>query len=124
MTSLYILLLGTIGIAARYTADMYFQTSGGSRFPTTTLLINIVGCFLAAAIFVLGTEKGLFSPRATTALLVGFCGGFTTFSAYGLQSLLLLEKGQWVAGAAYLLGSPVVGLAATAAGYFLTKRFC
>jgi CrcB protein len=115
MQTLWVGIFGIAGVLSRYVIDTSLPKLGAS-FPWTTFLINILGCFLAAAIWVMGAERGMFSTELRTALLVGFAGGFTTFSAYSLQAFQLLEQGQTGVFATYLLVSPIAGLLATLAG--------
>lgn len=106
---LLVALLGVVGVLSRYGVDQWVGT-GGSGFPVSTFMINALGCFAAGVVLVLG-ERQLLSPVLQTGLLVGFCGGFTTFSAYALQTVMLLEKEKFVPAILYWTISPVVGLA-------------
>ncbi len=101
---------GVLGIISRFGIDKSFGSLNQS-FPISTFSINIIGSFLAGLIYVLG-ERQEISTTLQTALLVGFCGGFTTFSAYSLQSLLLMEKGKFIPALVYFSLSPAVGLLA------------
>ena len=101
-------LLGFLGVYSRWILDSlagkWFEV-----FPVGILSINFLGSVLASVTYVASTEKGLISPSIAIGLLVGFCGGFTTFSAYSLQSFLYVEKGDLLRGLGYLCLSPVVG---------------
>lgn len=102
-------LFGLVGVFARWSLDVlagrWFEV-----FPVGILAINIVGSLIAGAVYVMGTEKALFPQYLSIGLLVGFCGGFTTFSAYALQAFLLLEKGSLIKGLGYLFLSPLLGI--------------
>lgn len=102
-------LLGLVGVFLRWTLD---SVAGKwlENFPVSILIINVVGSFVAGMTYVASTEKGLISPVIGIGLLVGFCGGFTTFSAYSLQAFLYLEKGDLIRGFGYLFASPLLGL--------------
>ena len=102
-------LMGVVGVLCRFGADQLLAT-WSKDFPFTTLLVNLAGCGLAGAIYALSLSRGL-SPHLYAGLLVGFCGGFTTFSAYALQTVTLLEKGRLLQALGYLVVSPVLGLA-------------
>ena len=93
----------------------YLGHPGG--FPWATFGINIVGSFLLGLLF--ATVK----DHATWYLLLGagFCGGFTTFSAFSLETLGLLERERWVEAAAYAQGSVVAGLLGAWLGVMLGK---
>ena len=115
-----IALVGIIGILARYGLD-HVLTETNRDFPVSTLLINVLGSALAGAIYTLGVSEKLPSDLQTI-LLVGFCGGFTTFSAYSLQTMTMLERGRWGAGAAYLVLSPALGLLAAFAAMVVVRK--
>ncbi len=93
---------GAIGATARYGVGAFLSSSG--RFPWPTLSVNIIGCFLAGVIgtwFLLRTPV---SDNVQLLLLTGVFGGFTTFSAFSLETLRLAESGQWgIAGLNVLL---------------------
>ena len=110
---------GLLGVLSRYGIDRAF---GGGDFPWNTLAINVAGSFLAGLLYVL-SERGNLSTNLQLGLLVGFCGGFTTFSAYTLQTMTMIEKGRWMPALAYLTVSPVLGLAAAFAPVLVAKRF-
>lgn len=107
---LFVALLGVVGVLSRYGVDQWVGASVGSDFPVSTFIINALGCFAAGVVLVLG-ERQLLSPVLQTGLLVGFCGGFTTFSAYALQTVVLVEKEKFASAILYWTLSPLVGLA-------------
>jgi CrcB protein len=109
-----------VGIFSRYFIDQYFY-SDGRNFPLSTFLINMLGSFLIGVVYVLSANGGYLGRDLSVALMVGLLGGFTTFSAFSLQSFLLFEKGQTLIAAAYFIGSPVLGLIMAGAGLFVTK---
>lgn len=113
-------ILGLTGIFLRYAIDRMFLR-WTIPFPAGTLTINLLGSFLAGAIYLLG-ERGHISADWRTALLVGLCGGFTTFSAYALQSFVLLENRRLLMAIAYLAGSSIAGVAFAFLGV-VTARF-
>lgn len=102
---------------------VWIDSLGGFSAPTTTLLINASGSFIAAVIATLATQSGLISAEYRLILVSGFCGGLTTFSALSLQSLGLITAGEWVRGLGYLLGSPLLGLSFAYLGMKLTQLF-
>lgn len=121
MTLLATSVLGLAGILLRFGIDSW-ASRGAQALPFHTLGINIAGCFLAGCLYVAGSERQLLSPELLTGALVGFAGGFTTFSAYSLQTLVLIERGQLAPALLYLLGSPALGLCACALGTFAARR--
>ena len=108
---------GVLGTLARYgtVAAMHGVASRG-RFPFGTLAVNLVGCFL------IGLLQAMFASRwpgwetARAALVVGFLGGYTTFSAYGWEVAEMSRSGRWTMALAYVLISNVVGVALVLAG--------
>ncbi len=119
MNVLWIALLGVAGVLSRYGLDS-LAARQFPAFPYGTFVINVIGSALAGVLFTLSAQGRLSAPT-TTALLVGFCGGFTTFSAYSVHTLALWEKGQVVPAVAYFVLSPLLGLLATFAGASLVK---
>lgn len=112
MSLLLISFFGLLGVWCRYGADVWASQRYTGDFPVSTLVVNATGCAIAGIVFALGSSGKLHSPALTTGLIVGFCGGFTTFSAYALQTVLLAEKTGWTNALGYFLLSPLVGLAA------------
>lgn len=110
---IWIAIFGMAGVLCRYSLDILIPSV---TFPLSTFLINILGAFLAGALFASSLPSTLKSP-----LLVGFLGGFTTFSSYSLQTLALIEKNQIKEAIFYWLGSPVLGLTAAWVGAFLGR---
>lgn len=109
---------GFFGILSRYGIDQFFNHSNTS-FPVSTFIINFVGSFLAGVIFSLGERM---TSEIQLALLVGFCGGFTTFSAFSLQTFSMLDRGQYLLGISYFFLSPVLGLLGASLGILLIRR--
>jgi len=128
MRFLWLALFGVTGIFARYGIDVLAERSSWNAgaslegFPFNTFLINIAGSALAGVLSVLAAERGTWvSADLRTGLMVGFLGGFTTFSAYALQSAKLFEDGRNSTAILYLCLSPAVGLFAAVAGLKLTR---
>ncbi|MFD8014065.1 fluoride efflux transporter CrcB [Streptomyces sp. NPDC058955] len=107
---------GVLGASARYAATLLWPTAPDA-FPWTILAVNAAGCALLGLLMVLATE----APAAPHPLLrpflgTGFCGGFTTFSTYALDTRRLLGADRTAAGVLYLGGTLVTALAAVVAG--------
>ncbi len=111
---------GAIGVLLRFGADQ-FATRLNFQPHTGTFAVNILGCFFAGAVYALAASKGAVSTSTSQILLVGLCGGFTTFSAYALQTLTLMQASSISTAVIYFIVSPLVGFAAAAGGYFLLK---
>ena len=106
---------GALGSVARFWLASLVARQMGTGFPFGTILINIVGSFAI----------GVLAPRATPPFaafaMAGFCGGFTTFSAFSLQTLDMLRAGRFLEGGLNVLVSVMVCLAACALGFAVGK---
>jgi fluoride exporter len=100
---------GMIGAPARYVADRLIQGRHDNVFPWGTFAVNMAGSAVLG--FVLGAQRHLGLPPAVFALVgTGFCGGLTTFSTFGYETLRLLEDGAVGEAGMNVLGSLVVGV--------------
>lgn len=106
---------GAVGSIARYLIGGAIQRSSASGFPVGTLFVNVAGCFLIG-IFVRYLLNMQTSAELRALLVVGFCGGFTTFSTFSFETVGLIEGGEYARAATYILGSVVLCLMATFAG--------
>ena len=109
-----LILIGTGGAAGsilRYLIQKAFNT----QFPMGTLCVNIAGCFLIGLMWAFST-KGM-SEQLRYLLMTGFCGGFTTFSAFGLEASQMILNGRWAILFIYIFTSVAVGILATFLGY-------
>jgi fluoride exporter len=115
MTLLLIAIGGAAGSVLRYLLGSAVQNLSPRGFPIGTLSVNVVGCLLV------GIFARLFLNVQTAAsmralLVVGFCGGFTTFSAFSYETVALVEGGEYTRAAGYVLLSTGLCLGATFAG--------
>jgi fluoride exporter len=122
MNSFLIVFLGAgLGGMLRHGANILVPRLLGSAFPYHTLSINIVGSL------VMGLFIGFFALKADPAqdwrlfLTTGICGGFTTFSAFSLDAVLLYQRGETTLSAVYVLASVVASLAALVAGLHVMR---
>lgn len=114
-------LAGLIGTLGRYWLSGLVARTYGETFPWGTLVVNVVGCFLAGSLFYLMEERFLVSSTLRTVVLIGLLGGFTTFSSFGLQTFTLLRDGEFALAALNVTLSNVLGLLMLWAGYNLVK---
>lgn len=112
---------GGIGAAARYGAGLVWPTAPGS-FPTTTLLVNMVGCALIGVLIAVVTEARSMHRLARPFLGTGVLSGFTTFSTWALEIQTLVTGGHARTALAYLLVTVAAAMAAVWAGATLTRR--
>ena len=114
---------GALGSVARFWLGAVMTGLTGPRFPWGTLLINVLGSFvigLVAALTLIPERVGM-HPDLRIFLMVGVCGGFTTFSAFSLQTLELLQTGDALPATGYVLVSIVFCLGAVWCGWFIGK---
>lgn len=122
MMLLAVALGSAVGGVARYAIGALVQRAAGGPFPVGTFAVNVLGSLLLGYLVrhAMVSPQAL-SPEARAGLAVGFCGGFTTFSTFTLETARLLDGGRpWLA-AAYAGGSALVSLLALFAGMALAK---
>ena len=117
---LWVALGGALGASARYGVGCLLQRSAAS-IPLATLAVNALGCLLAGAC--MGwSERQALAPSLRLFLLTGALGGFTTFSAFGVETLALQRAGRPGLALANILLQLLVGLGAASLGWRLTAR--
>jgi fluoride exporter len=104
----------------------YWMSRGATRllgpvFPYGTLAINVMGSFVVGFFVVWTTERVLVDPRWRLLVVVGFCGGYTTFSSYAYETMAFFEKGQWVLMAINFVSNNVLACGAALAGMVLAR---
>lgn len=107
---------GAVGSVARYLVGVWSIRMLGLAFPWGTLIVNLVGSFAIGLLTELIARRFNASMELRLLLVTGFLGGFTTFSAFSLDTIALYERGQVSTAAIYVLASIVLSLAATFAG--------
>jgi CrcB protein len=109
-----------IGGVCRYLISL-FMSHAQSGFPWGTFTANIIGCLLIGLLWGVTSRSQNLSPAFSLFLMVGFCGGFTTFSTFSKESLALLQANNYILFLLYATGSIFLGLAAVAVGYAIAK---
>lgn len=93
--------------------------SATALFPLGTMVVNVTGCFLIgwlSAVAGPALDRAWLRPEIRDFLMIGFCGGYTTFSTFGLQTLSLGRDGEWLWAAVNVIGSNAAGLFAVYLG--------
>ncbi len=96
---------GAAGTGARYLVGGWAAALLGSAFPYGTLVVNVAGSFLVAALMHLGLAAGAVSPELRVVLTTGFLGGFTTYSSFNYEALAFFQRGAWLLGSLYMAGT-------------------
>lgn len=109
---------GAAGSMLRYAFAVWFKHAS---FPLATFLVNIIGSFIIGLVFAYALRSEHFATNWRLFLAAGICGGFTTFSAFSLESLIMLQQQRIGMFFFYVIGSLLLGLAATWAGYTVIK---
>jgi CrcB protein len=115
MIFLLIAVGGAAGSVLRYAVGRAVQGASASGFPIGTMVVNVSGCFLIG-ILVRQFLNMQVSPELRALLIVGFCGGFTTFSTFSAETIGLIEGGEYARAASYVVLSVALCLGATFAG--------
>ena len=124
MNSILVVALGgAIGSVARYLLSTWvMQRTTDWRFPIGTFLVNLVGCLVIGVLAGLVLKNNLFTTETRLFLFTGIVGGFTTFSAFELESFTLLRNGEVLVAGGYILLSVALGLLALWLGFSLTGQ--
>lgn len=115
---------GFIGSVARYKlGGLVLHMTAQGRLPYSTFAVNILGCLVIGVLAGLAERYEMFGPGTRLFLFTGLLGGFTTFSAFGLDTILLLRRGELLVAALYAVASVVLGIAAVWLGLKLISMF-
>lgn len=120
---LFVALGGAAGCVTRYWVAEAIQRLTQWPSLVSIAVINVTGSFLIGVLFVAITEKLYWHPDWRSVLMVGFLGGYTTFSSFSLDALSAMESGRWGVAAVYVLGSVLLGLLACAGGLALARHW-
>ena len=111
---------GGFGSVLRYVIGKYFNATQYG-FPYGTFAVNILGSLLIGIILGLAVKNNSISQSQTLLLATGFCGGFTTFSAFAYENHVFLKNGDFINFASYTIASFVLGFLAVFLGLYLVK---
>ena len=110
---------GSIGSMVRYAASLLIKSKA---FPYATLSVNIIGSFIIGLVFALSIKEAGLSNNWKLFMATGICGGFTTFSAFSLENMELLQSGKIGIALTYIIVSVVAAVIATFLGYQLVIK--
>jgi len=112
---------GGIGSIFRYLTSFYSQKIFPGDYPWGTFLVNMIGCLVIGLLLGLIEKERMLFPQMRQLLIVGFCGGFTTFSSFAAENIRLIQSGQLMLVLLYTTASVLLGLAAVGLGLYLVK---
>lgn len=113
---------GFLGSIARYKLGGYvLHMTAQDRFPYNTFTVNVLGCWVVGVLAGVAERYNVFGPDTRLFLFTGLLGGFTTFSAFGLESMHLIRRGDFGTAALYAGGSIVLGITAVWLGLKLVS---
>ena len=122
MTYFYLGVFAILGAFARYGQSELVPLVLGHAFPFATLSINVIGSLLMGLLFTFTLERGNISSEVRTGMLTGGLGAYTTFSTFSLETLNLMEGGEWTRAALYVAASVLLSIAAVILGAYLSRN--
>lgn len=112
---------GGIGSVFRYLTSVFTERYVQSTFPWATFFVNVVGCLVIGILAGFFTKQQLADDNLRLLFMTGFCGGFTTFSAFALENVKLFQNGNSLVALLYIALSVIVGVFAVWTGMMITK---
>jgi CrcB protein len=120
-TILYIAIGGAIGSVLRYLTTVLVSKFWSNQFPLATFITNVIGCFLIGLFIGILAKNNMTDSQLKWFLVTGFCGGYTTFSAFGMENFNLLQNNNSLIAFGYMALSILLGLFAVWLGLLLSK---
>ena len=120
-TIIYIAIGGAIGSVLRYLTSVFVNRFWANQFPLATFITNVLGCFLIGFIIGILEKNNLANSNLKWLLVTGFCGGYTTFSSFGLENNSLFESNNSILAFSYIALSVILGVFSVWLGFFVSK---
>jgi CrcB protein len=120
-SAVYVGLGGALGSILRYLTYVLIAKYYSNAFPLATLVINVLGCFIIGLLLGVFEHNFQSTQHLKLFLLTGFCGGFTTFSAFSSENMILLQTNNYISALLYIGASVIISLFAIWFGLNLTK---
>lgn len=118
---LFVGLGGAAGSVLRHLTNVVTIKYYAASFPLATFIVNVVGCFIAGLIFGAISQETTEAQNLKLLLITGFCGGFTTFSAFALENVRLMSSANATIAVLYTIASIAAGLLAVWIGLLITR---
>lgn len=112
---------GATGSVLRYLVHWIVSKKSFSNFPYQTLFVNIIGCLIIGILVGYISKNNSESETLKLLLITGFCGGFTTFSAFGLENFNMIQNHNYQLAFIYTTSSLILGVIAISIGIFISK---
>ena len=113
---------GVLGTLARFGVQQFVGTRAPAAFPTATLIVNLAGSLILGLVMGYAAATGALNARVQAGIAVGFCGAFTTMSAFAFETTSLLSAGQYGRAAIYLAVTIAGSIGSVALGIVIAQR--
>lgn len=113
---------GGLGSVVRFTLGKWINALHQQHFPWGTLVVNAIACLAVGLVIGLADHKQIISPNARIFWVIGFCGGFSTFSTFSVETISLIQNGFYLSSTLYIASSLFLCLSATYVGLFLGEQ--
>lgn len=113
---------GGLGSVVRFTLGKWINSLHQQPFPWGTFAVNAIACLAVGFIIGLADHKQIISPNARIFWVIGFCGGFSTFSTFSTETISLIQNGVYLSSTLYVASSLFLCLSATYVGLFLGEQ--